>query len=94
MTTPVGMNAVLTLADDVSVQSVGDGAVVLRARSGQLYTCNEITEAFLAKVDGSRSLAEIVALFCEEFDVDRDTAEKDLQALALDLTGEGILTPS
>jgi len=82
---------ILRLADDASVQHVGDGAVVLLARSGQLYTCNGTTEAFLDKVDGTRSLDQIVGLLCEEFDVDKDTLGEDMAALAADLVSEGIL---
>jgi len=82
---------ILRLADDASVQHVGDGAVVLLARSGQLYTCNGTTEAFLDKIDGARSLDQIIGLLCEEFEVDKDTLDEDMAALAADLVSEGIL---
>nr|WP_306283153.1 PqqD family protein [Mesorhizobium sp. LMG17149] len=82
---------VLRLAEDASVQHVGDGAVVLLARSGQLYTCNGTTEAFLDKVDGARNLDQIVDLLCEEFEVDKGTLDQDMAALAADLISEGIL---
>lgn len=84
---------VLRLADDASVQHVGDGAVVLLARSGQLYTCNDTTEAFLDKIDGARSLDQVVALLSDEFEVDRRTLDEDMAALAAELVAEGILAP-
>ena len=84
-------DAILGLAADASVQDMGDGAVILLARNGQLYTCNETTEAFLGKVDGSRTFASIVALLCEEFDVDPATAAADFRLLAAQLVDEGIL---
>ncbi|MEO5756194.1 MAG: PqqD family protein [Mesorhizobium sp.] len=87
----IASGMVLRLADDASVQNVGDGAVVLLARSGQLYTCNGTTEAFLEKVDGERSLDQIVALLSEEFEVDKGTLDQDMVALATDLVSEGIL---
>jgi hypothetical protein len=87
----VASETILRLADDASVQHVGDGAVVLLARSGQLYTCNGTTEAFLDKVDGARSLDQIVGLLCAEFEVDKDTLDQDMAALANDLMSEGIL---
>jgi hypothetical protein len=87
----IASGTVLRLADDASVQHVGDGAVVLLARSGQLYTCNGTTEAFLDKVDGERSLDQIVGLLCEEFEVDKGTLGQDMAALATDLISEGIL---
>ena len=79
------------MADDASVQHVGDGAVVLLARSGQLYTCNDTTEAFLDKVDGARSLDQIVDLLSDEFELDRATLEQDRAELAAELVTEGIL---
>lgn len=87
----INSQTVLALADDASIQSVGDGAVVLLAQSGQLFTCNESTEAFLVKVDGVRSFADIVALLGEEFEVDAETATRDFQALAGELIEEGVL---
>jgi pyrroloquinoline quinone biosynthesis protein D len=87
----IGSETVLRMADDASVQHVGDGAVVLLARSGQLYTCNDTSEAFLEKVDGARSLDQIVDLLSDEFEVDRATLEQDMAELAAELVTEGIL---
>ncbi|AZO60035.1 MAG: PqqD family protein [Mesorhizobium sp.] len=87
----IAFETVLRMADDASVQHVGDGAVVLLARSGQLYTCNGTTEAFLDKVDGARSLDHIVDLLSEEFEVDKATLGDDMTALAAELVAEGIL---
>ena len=87
----IASGTVLRMADDASVQHVGDGAVVLLARSGQLYTCNDTTEAFLDKVDGARSLGQIVGLLSDEFEVDRGTLDQDMAELANELVAEGIL---
>ncbi|MDX8521643.1 PqqD family protein [Mesorhizobium dulcispinae] len=87
----IASETVLRMAEDASVQHVGDGAVVLLARSGQLYTCNGTTEAFLDKVDGARSLDQIVDLLSDEFEVDKATLDADIAALAAELVVEGIL---
>ena len=87
----IGSETVLRMADDASVQHVGDGAVVLLARSGQLYTCNDTTEAFLKKVDGARSLDRIIDLLSDEFEVDKATLGQDMAELAAELVAEGIL---
>ncbi|MDX8443450.1 PqqD family protein [Mesorhizobium australafricanum] len=87
----IGPETVLRMADDASVQHVGDGAVVLLARSGQLYTCNDTTEAFLGKVDGARNLGQIVNLLSDEFDVDKATLDVDMAELAAELVAESIL---
>jgi len=87
----IASETVLRMADDASVQHVGDGAVVLLARSGQLYTCNGTTEAFLDKVDGARNLDQIVVLLSDEFEIDKGTLDQDMAALAAELVTEGIL---
>ena len=87
----IASEMVLRLADDASVQHVGDGAVVLLARRGQLYTCNGTPQAFLDKVDGARSLDQIVDLLSDEFEVDKHMLDQDMAALAAELVTEGIL---
>ncbi len=83
---------VLALAPAATFQSVGEGAVILMIDSGQLYTCNETTEAFLKAVDGKRSLGEIIDRILVEFEIDRATLRDDLIALAGDLSNQGIVT--
>ena len=87
----VTADTVFVLNEQASLQSAGDGAVILLADSGQLYTCNETTEAFLRNVDGTRSFAEVVSAFVEEFEIDQATAERDLRELSEELVAEKIL---
>jgi pyrroloquinoline quinone biosynthesis protein D len=87
----IASGMILRMAEDASVQHVGDGAVVLLARSGQLYTCNGTTEAFLEKIDGERSLDQIVGMLSHEFEIDKGTLDQDMAALAGELVSEGIL---
>jgi pyrroloquinoline quinone biosynthesis protein D len=87
----MSFDEVLSLSPVASFQSVGDGAVVLLADSGQLYSCNDTSEAFLRHVDGKRSLAEIVDLMAQEYEVERDLLEADLAELAAELKREGVV---
>lgn len=85
------LDQVLAFSPVASFQSVGDGAVVLLADSGQLYSCNGTSEAFLRHVDGKRSLSEIVDLLTQEYEVERDVLEADLAELAESLKQEGVI---
>jgi hypothetical protein len=69
----------------------GDGAVLLRTDSGQLYTCNDTTVALLRRIDGARPFGELVDLIHEEFDVDREELIADLVEVIADLEREGLL---
>ena len=84
-------DTVLRFSPVASMQSLGDGAVVLLADSGQLYTCNETTEAVLKLVDGQRSLGEIIDVALERYETSRATLEEDFTAIALELVQEGVL---
>ncbi len=85
------LDQVFAFSPVASFQSVGDGAVVLLADSGQLYSCNDTSEAFLRHVDGKRSLGEIVDLLAQEYEVERDVLEADLAELAENLKQEGVI---
>ena len=87
----MSLDEVIALSPVASFQSVGDGAVVLLADSGQLYSCNDTSEAFLRHVDGKRSLGEIVDLLAEEYEVERDVLEADFAELADSLKQEGVI---
>jgi pyrroloquinoline quinone biosynthesis protein D len=89
--TEIDGTTVLSTSDNASFQSLGEGAVVLLIESGQLYTCNEATEAFLKLVDGSRSFDAIIHALLEEFDVERATAAHDFLEIAEQLRSEGII---
>lgn len=84
-------STVLALTPNATFQSVGEGAVILMIDSGQLYTCNETTEAFLKAVDGTRTIGAVIDEILEEFEIDRETLSVDMLALAAELSSQGIV---
>jgi hypothetical protein len=84
---------VFGLAPDISVQPLGDGegGVVLHLKSGEIYTINDTTVDFLARVDGRSNLAACAAAIAGIYDVDEATALADLAEIASELVGESIL---
>jgi len=89
--TEISDSTVFCLAPNASFQSLGEGAVILMIDSGQLYTCNETTEAFLDMIDGERNFGTILDLMVAEFAVDRDTLAQDLLPIADKLRSGGII---
>jgi len=83
--------SVLKLSPAASFQTLGNGAVVLMADSGQLYSANETMEAFLARVDGIRTLGEIIDSMLDAFEVERSVLAADVLELSGELAGEGIV---
>lgn len=86
-------SSVLSLSEGVTYQPLGDGegAVVLIIESGQLFTCNDTTSAFLAAVDGERNFGSVVSSLMNTFDVPADELRSDLTQLAEQLRLEGIV---
>lgn len=82
---------VYALADGVSFETVSDGSVVLVFRSGQLYSCNETSTAFLTELDGRRALDEVAAAMAERFDAAPEEILGDIKAIAAEMLAEGII---
>lgn len=86
-------SSVLSLSEGVSYQPLGDGegAVVLIIESGQLFTCNDTTSAFLAAVDREHRFGDVLNNLLDTFDVSADQLRQDLAVLAQELQKEGII---
>lgn len=84
---------VWALHENTSFQPLGDGegGVLLDTVSGQLFTCNDTTAAFLATVDGTRNFAGILAELETVFDVDAAMLRDDMSELANHLADEGLI---
>ncbi len=85
------MATTFALAPNASFQSLDDGAVILDAESGQLFACNEVTSAFLNRIDGRMTLEQIVSAILSEYDVDKQTVRSDLIDIATQLHDEKLI---
>jgi len=86
-------NAVWALHENTSFQPLGDGegGVLLDTVSGQLFTCNDTTAAFLSTVDGARDFAAILGELQKVFEVDAALLSEDMSELANHLASEGLI---
>jgi hypothetical protein len=84
---------VFSISDTVSFPPLGkgEGAVILLLSSGDIFTCNDTTSAFLGSVDGQRTFAVAVQQLADRFDVERPVLRADLEKLAVDLSAVGII---
>jgi len=84
---------VLRLAEKVSLQPLGEGegGVILRLDSGELFTVNDTALSFVAALDGDRTVAATVQLIADEYDVDPETLTRDLIEIASDLLAAALV---
>ncbi len=91
----LSLDTTLETASAVTRQSLGadQDIVILSLDSGYLYTANATTEAFLAALDGRRTIRQVAELLAEEFDVPLERLHRDLVALAGRLLEEQLVVP-
>lgn len=82
---------VLSLSPDASMRAIGDGAVILMVKSGQLYSCNETARDFISRLDGARNFRTVAAEIAAEYDVAPEVLQQDLYELLGYLLDEGVL---
>jgi pyrroloquinoline quinone biosynthesis protein D len=93
MSHQITLQTALKLSPDVTFRSLGEGqgAVVVEIKTGQLYSCNDTTTAFLEAIDGTRTLEDIVDQLHAVFEVDRTVLEADLNSIAIELLDNGLI---
>lgn len=66
-------------------------AVVLETESGTYFGLNEVATFCWEELDEPRTLEALCDAVVEEFDVDRETCEADVEALVEDLAERGLV---
>ena len=85
----------LQLSPDVAFRPLGEGesAVLVETKTGQLFTCNETTTAFLQAIDGRREFGAIVDQLRDVFEVEPEILKEDLTRIASELIQNGLIRP-
>jgi hypothetical protein len=79
------------VSDEVVFRELDGEAVLLNLASGMYFGLDETGTRIWQLIDQHRHLAEVLAALCEEFDVSRDTMERDLLTLVSELSEKGLL---
>ena len=75
----------------VIAQSAADTIVVLAPDSGEYYALSEVGARVWDLCDGTRTVAELVALLSEEYDAPRAAIESDVLELLTELAHEQLV---
>jgi hypothetical protein len=67
--------------DDITLQPVGDEALVLDLRNDTIHQFNATASWIIALLDGRSSSTQIATLLTDVFDIDHATAVNDVNAL-------------
>lgn len=77
---------------DIIGKNVRGEMVLLNPLSGKYYGLNKVGCAFWEKVDGKRSLSEIISLLLEDFNVEKERLIQDIEDLIKTLTENKLVT--
>lgn len=73
---------------------VDDEAVLILPPQGQIKVLNEVGARVWSLADGTRTVSDIAAAICAEYDVAPDEAESDILAFVTELVERGIVSIS
>jgi hypothetical protein len=76
------------------VQEVEGRTVLLDIDSGEYFALNGVGRSVWDLCDGTRTVAEVVAAICGEYDVSAETASDDTGALIESLAEAGLVVGS
>jgi hypothetical protein len=86
------LNSYPAPAEHVRGRRLENEAVVVLPDKGQVKVLNDVGAQIWALADGSRSVSEIVAAVCREYDVPPAVAEADTLKYLAELQQKGLIT--
>lgn len=91
---PLPMQARPRRSDQLAVRRLGDEVLLVPIRSDPaqpsgIYTLNRTAGLLWDQIDGSRTVADLVAALVERFEVEAAQARADVQELLADLIAAG-----
>jgi len=82
---------VLRRSRDIRHRRIDGEAVVVRQKAAEVLVMNEVAARLLDLADGRASVGAWVDALAVEYDVDRQTLERDVLTFAAELAAEGML---
>ncbi len=79
----------------IAARMLAGEMLIMSAADSTLFSLNDVGTVIWQAADGRTSLRDIVEQrVCAEFDIDRDTAQRDAQEFVSELAAHGILIVS
>jgi hypothetical protein len=87
----IEITTVLRPSRDIRYRRVDGEAVVVRQRAAEVLVMNEVAARLLDLADGRATVGAWVDALAGEYDVDRESLQRDVLAFAAELAAEGML---
>jgi hypothetical protein len=86
------LSTVLTKSPDAAHRTYDGQATIVLPSRAQVSVLNEIGSAVWERIDGRRTLGEILDGILAEYDITREQALGDLEAFVSDLRAQGMVS--
>jgi Coenzyme PQQ synthesis protein D (PqqD) len=88
----IGLDTVLNRNDDILYASVGsEEAVMMSVTAGRYYGLNAVASRLWELLETPKTIAQLCAQICEEFEVDAQTCEAEVLKFVQDLIDNGVV---
>jgi Coenzyme PQQ synthesis protein D (PqqD) len=88
----IGLDTILSRNDDILHASVGsEEAVMMSVTAGRYYGLNAVASRIWELLETPKTIAELCAQICEEFEVDAQTCEVEALKFVQDLVDNGVV---
>jgi hypothetical protein len=74
-------------------QSAADTRILLDPKDGRYYALDEVSGRIWDLCDGTRTVAQVVATLCGEYEAPAETVEADVLEFLGDLANDGLIVP-
>jgi hypothetical protein len=78
--------------DGVLAQTAGDTVLLLTGDTGEYFTLNDVGGRIWELADGTRTVTDIAAVICAEYEAPLDVIEADTLEVLDELEGEGLVS--
>ncbi|MBI5788382.1 MAG: PqqD family peptide modification chaperone [Candidatus Schekmanbacteria bacterium] len=85
------INAVFHRTQETPWNTIDNEAVVLNLDNGHYYVLNETGRRVWELLDGERTIGQIAALICEEYEAQEQQAQTDIVKLLEEMLSEGLV---
>ena len=86
------MSRIPTRSKEIVWRNLEGEAVLLNPHTGKYFGINAVGCSFWEKVDGKKSIADIIDLLLKEYDIDQKTLANDINELVAAMDKQNIIT--
>jgi hypothetical protein len=87
----IAMSSIPSTDDTFIARTIEGETILINDKGDMLHTLNRTGSFIWARVDGAKSLRDILGLLCAEYDIAEERAEEDIRAFVEELQRKGIV---